>query len=90
MSLLGLEKSLKFTLLYTPSFFCKITRIILPRRIWLIFGVQEPVKLAGNVKTFLCTNNILFLFLYFKCYFCTSDATASHTQSVLLRKVVWR
>ena len=79
MSLLGLEKSLKFTLLYTPSFFCKITRIILPKRIWLILGVQEPVKLTGNVKTFFRMND-----------FCTSDAIASHTQSVLLRKVVWR
>ena len=37
MSLLGLEKSLKFTTLQTPSFFCKITRIIL--LIWLILGV---------------------------------------------------
>ena len=79
MSLLGLEKSLKFTLLYAPSFFCKITRIILPRRIWLTVGVQEPLKLTGNVKTFLYMNNILFLFLYFKCYFFISDATASHT-----------
>ena len=87
MFLLGLEKSLEFTTLYTPSFFCKITRIILPRRIWLILGVQE---LTGNVKTFLCMNNILFLFLYFKCYFCTSDAIESHTQSVFLRKVVRR
>ena len=27
-------------------------------------------------------NNILFnLFLYFKFYFCTSDATSNHTQS---------
>ena len=26
-------------------------------------------------------NNILFLFLYFKYFFCTSDAIASHTQS---------
>ena len=33
---------------------------------------------------------ILFIFLYFKCYFCNSDAVATHTQSVLLRKVVWR
>ena len=90
MSLLGLEKSLKFTTLYTPSFFCKITQIILPRRIWFILGVQELVKLTGNVKTFLCMNNILFLFLYFKCYFCTSDAIESHTQSVFLRKVVRR
>ena len=43
------------------------------------------------MKTFLCLNNILFLFLCFKCYFCTSNAIASHTQSfckVLLRKVV--
>ena len=39
VSLLGLEKSLKFTTLQTPSFFCKISRIILPRRIWLILGV---------------------------------------------------
>ena len=39
MSLLGFEKSLNFTTLQTPSFFCKITRIILPRRIWLILGV---------------------------------------------------
>ena len=34
MSLLGLEKPLKFTILQTPSFFCQITRIILSRRIW--------------------------------------------------------
>ena len=36
----------------------------------------------GNliVTTFLCINNIIFLFPYFKCYFCTSDATSSHTQ----------
>ena len=37
------------------------------------------------VTTFLCINNIilfLFLFPYFKCYFCTSDATSSHTQSL--------
>ena len=33
-------------------------------------------------------NNILFLFLYFKCYFCTSDITASHTQSFC--NVIWR
>ena len=36
-------------------------------------------------------NNILFLFLYFKCYFYTLDAIASHIQSfckVLLRKVI--
>ena len=53
-------------------------------------ALQEPVKLTG-LKTFLCMNNILFLFLYLKCYFCTSNAIASHTQSfceVLLRKVV--
>ena len=36
-------------------------------------------KLTGNVKTFLRIND-----------FCTSEAIASHTQSVLLRKVVWR
>ena len=65
MSLLGLEKSLEFTTLYTPSFFCKITRIILPSRTWLILGVQEPVKLTGNVKTFLCMNDILFYFILF-------------------------
>ena len=67
MSLLGLEKSLKFTTLYTPSFFCKITRIILPRRIWLILGVQEPVKLTGNVKTFFVHERyfILFYFILF-------------------------
>ena len=51
----------------------------MPRRIWLILGVQEPVKLTGNVKRFFRMND-----------FCTSDAIASHTQSVLLRKVVWR
>ena len=36
----------------------------------------------GNliVTTFLCINKIIFLFPYFKCYFCTSDATSSHTQ----------
>ena len=51
----------------------------MPRRIWLILGVQEPVKLTGNVKRFFRMND-----------FCTSDAIASHTQSALLRKVVWR
>ena len=27
-------------------------------------------------------NNTLFLFLYFKCYFCTLNVIASHTQSL--------
>ena len=88
MSLLGLEKSLKFTTLYTPSFFCKITRIILPRRIWLILDVQEPVKLTGNVKTFFVHERYFILFYLISVP--RSDAIASHTQSFFLRKVVWR
>ena len=53
------------------------------------FSVSEPVKLTGNVKTFLCIDNI-----YFNYYFYTSDAPASHTRWLLpfckvsLRKVV--
>ena len=49
----------------TPSFFCEITRIILPRRIRLILGVQEPVKLTGNVNTFLGMNDIFSVFYLF-------------------------
>ena len=55
--------------------------------------IKEPVKFTGNliVTTFsyavhsrhlFCINKILFLFPYFKCYFCTSDATSGHTQSL--------
>ena len=33
-------------------------------------------------------NNILFLFLHFKCYFCTLDVTASYTQSFKLAVIM--
>ena len=43
--------------------------------------------------TFLCKNNILFLFLYIKCYFCTSDVIPSNFAKCCcgkrLYKIMW-
>ena len=63
----GLEKSLKFTTLSTTAtFFCK-TELFCQGKLGSS-SVQEvePVKFTVNVKTILCMNNILFLFLYYK------------------------
>ena len=58
--------------------------LVLPGKEWKV--IDHPRKLClpfynlqASLITFLCKNNILFLFLYFKCYFCTSDAITSHT-----------
>ena len=61
---------------------------------WPILMVGQPlISLFGREKSLNFTT-FLFMFLSFKCYFCTADTTASHTQwllsfcKVLLRKVV--
>ena len=77
-------------LVYARLFFPFKIRLFYRRKIWLILGVKEPVKLTGSAKTFLCMNNILFLFFILNSI-CTSNAIASHTKSfckVLLRIVV--
>ena len=89
-SLLGLEKSLKFTTLSTPGFFFSVKLDYFTDANFGASLVQEPVKLTGSAKAFLCMNNILFLFFILNSI-CTSNAIASHTQSfckVLLRIVV--
>ena len=80
ISLLGLEKSLKFTTLSIPdTIFCKISCFFFARE-----NLAHPlINIMGNIKIFLRMNNILFLFLYFECYFCTSDAIVSHLQVLL-------
>ena len=82
MTLLGLEKSLKFNTLSMPDrVFCKI-RFFAEEKLAHHLSGSELAKLTGNLRTFFLHEQIcvLFLFLNFilRCYFCTSDALASH------------
>ena len=63
ISLLGLEKSLKFSTLSMPDTFSVKSDYFAEENL----AHPEPVKLTGNVKTFLCMNNICFS-VYCKCY----------------------
>ena len=80
----GNKKSLKNVRANINISIWQLPVLVLPEKKWKV--IDHPRKLClpfynlqATLRTFLSKNNILFLFLYFKCYFCTSDALTSHT-----------